>query len=232
MKDVTCCHHVALTPHSHKVAATVPAPYRDQHTQKELGLFPQQLFLEGEKVLPKGISTGFPSGLVPKSIPAQRSETSGSTTGKEPPKPRTADIRKNLSFINKKVGTAIVRNQQVTLVPGNSAFYSQTHFPSPRQIHPKKYLCFLCHRHIAPVRRLPSAASLTEGLQRPQPGPPAPGHATASTLNVTAALGPDHTFLFQRVIPDAHNSCSVDFLFSTLSCQQFSRDGTLMHFLA
>lgn len=106
MKDVICCHHVALTPHGHKVAATVPVPYGDQHTQKELGLFPQQLFLEGEKIFPKGISTGFPSGLVPKSIPAQRSETSGSTTGKEPTKPRTADIRKNLSFINKKVGTA------------------------------------------------------------------------------------------------------------------------------
>lgn len=50
-----------------------------------------------------------------------------------------------------------------------------------------------------------------------------PGHTSASILNVTAAPCPDHTFLIRRVIPDSHNSCSVDFLFSTASCQTVSQ---------
>lgn len=86
----------------------------------------------------------------------------------------------------------------------------------------KKYLCQIPQTQFA--HGLPSVAPLRGDLCRPQPCSLAPGRTGKSILNITVALCPDHTFLFQRVIPDTHNSCSVNFLFSTSFCQQFSRD--------
>lgn len=46
-------HRVNVSPPGHKVAVAVPAPHRNQHTQKERGHVLQEFFLEEEKVFPQ-----------------------------------------------------------------------------------------------------------------------------------------------------------------------------------